>query len=272
MFHIKGIFSLVINENQRLDYLSQLGVVSWMPRQPLSGAKPSEIFYHEAPKKAFPLSLLRPRTDGETEGTAPKKNVSSNTAESVAAVTEPASVLSRASNPPNIKTSTKSDATEAAMDALAAQDRVNRVPEHLQLAFIRQQGNRPLIVSHFGDRGDSEYSFLPLSQSMLQFMGFSEPLVSLPFVWPLAGRSPVCREQEFVQVFRALLGGARLGCQANQECWWFGDLPELIAESENLLNITLHHPCSLTGVMTSGKEKQAVLYQLLALKNKAQPE
>jgi len=263
----------VINENQRLDYLNQLGVVSWMPRQPLSGAKPSEIFYHEAPKKASPLSLLRPRTDGETEGSTPKKPVSSSTTESVAAVTEPASVLSRASNnPPHIKTSTKSDTTGAAMDALAAKGRVNRVPEHLQLAFIRQQGNRPLIVSHFGDRGDSEYSFVPLSQSMLQFMGFNEPLVSLPFVWPLAGMPPVCREQEFVQVFRALLGGARLGCQANQECWWFGDLPELIAESDNLLNITLHHPCSLTGVMASGKEKQAVLYQLLALKNKAQPE
>ncbi len=36
-----------MNEAQRVAYLEQLGVVSWMPRQPLPGALPSEYFVCE---------------------------------------------------------------------------------------------------------------------------------------------------------------------------------------------------------------------------------
>ena len=254
----------VINENQRLDYLNQLGVVSWMPRQPLPGARPSEYFYHEAPKQESPLARLRPRQ--EEHG-----------ADETVPVSQPSSVSMPSPNKPAIELAKPSETggqpsadTPVPMDAVAGAEgsnaTVNRVPEHLQLVFIRQQGNRPLIVSHFGEHGDSDQLFLPLAQSMLHLVGFSEPLVSMPFSWPLTGMPAVCREQEFVQIFRALLGGARLGCQPNQECWWFGDLPELIAESDGLLNITLHHPASLTQVMTQASEKRQLLYRLLERK------
>lgn len=252
----------MINENQRLDYLHQLGVVSWMPRQPLPGARPSEYFYHEAPRQDSPLSRLRQRSDVPQTEVAQRSGVRAEPPEipsgQPAATSGPAQAAAR---PPQADV-----LAEDPMDAVADHSRVNRVPEHLQLAFIRQQGDRPLIVSHFGEQGDSEQLFLPMVQSMLQLCGYPEPLISLPFVWPLAGMPAACREQEFVQVFQALLGGARLGCQPQQTCWWFGELPELIAESEGLLNIELHHPVSLTRVMSRADEKRALLYRLLDLK------
>jgi len=269
----------VLNENQRLDYLHQLGVVSWMPRQPLPGARPSVYFYHEGPKNTSPLDRLRPRKDAAPEPSsagvhpAGAEAATSGTPTAVSIPTRnkgerpTIQVGAETSASAENQASQISDAPDP-MDALAASSasQVNRVPERLQLVFIRQQGDRPLIVSHFGEHGDSEQLFLPFAQSILQQVGFTEPVVSLPFVWPLAGMPAVCREQEFVQVFRALLGGARLGCKANQECWWFGDLPELIAESEGLLNITLHHPISLTGVMTQADDKRQLLYRLLERK------
>lgn len=277
----------MLNENQRLDYLHQLGVVSWMPRQPLPGARPSVYFYHEGPKQVSPLDRLRPRTDVQAD------SIQAGASQATATMPSAVSMPSRdRREPPAIQVAADTDAGTSAntgagadtgnrpaapnapsetaespdpMDALAAASagKVNRVPERLQLVFIRQQGDRPLIVSHFGEHGDSEQLFLPFAQSMLQLVGFNESLVSLPFVWPLAGMPAVCREQEFVQVFRALLGGARLGCKPNQECWWFGELPELIAESEGLLNITLHHPMSLTDVMKQADGKRELLYRLL---------
>lgn len=272
----------MLNENQRLDYLHQLGVVSWMPRQPLPGARPSVYFYHEGPKQVSPLDRLRPRANLQAD------SIPSGAPQVAAEMPSAVSIPSRdRREPPAIQvgaaaetspqtrsqTSPQSAPNEPAespdpMDALAAVSagKVNRVPEHLQLVFIRQQGDRPLIVSHFGEHGDSEQLFLPFAQSMLHLVGFNESLVSMPFVWPLAGMPAVCREQEFVQVFRALLGGARLGCKPNQECWWFGELPDLIAESQDLLNITLHHPVSLTGVMRQADEKRQLLYHLLERK------
>lgn len=276
----------MLNENQRLDYLHQLGVVSWMPRQPLPGARPSVYFYHEGPKQVSPLDRLRPRANLQAD------SVPAGTPQAAAEMPSAVSIPSRErSEPPAIQVGAAAETSPQArsqtspltkptgapnepaespdpMDALAAVSagKVNRVPEHLQLVFIRQQGDRPLIVSHFGEHGDSEQLFLPFAQSMLQLVGFNESLVSMPFVWPLAGMPAVCREQEFVQVFRALLGGARLGCKPNQECWWFGELPELIAESQGLLNITLHHPVSLTGVMRQADEKRQLLYRLLERK------
>lgn len=276
----------MLNENQRLDYLHQLGVVSWMPRQPLPGARPSVYFYHEGPKQVSPLDRLRPRTDAQADSTPPRapqtavKMPSAVNIPSRDRIEPPAiqvgaphtgsdSVIASGTDAhkmvkSSVEVSESQDPMESLTEASAGQ--VNRVPEYLQLVFIRQQGDRPLIVSHFGEHGDSEQLFLPFAQSMLQLVGFNEPLVSLPFVWPLAGMPAVCREQEFVQVFRALLGGARLGCKPNQECWWFGELPELIAESEGLLNITLHQSASLTYVMSRADEKRQLLYRLLERK------
>ncbi len=268
----------MLNENQRLDYLHQLGVVSWMPRQPLPGARPSVYFYHEGPKQTSPLDRLRPRKDVPPEPSSAVKPAGAEVTTSGAPAVASTPSLNNSERPAvQVGAETPASAEHQAsqvsnapdpMDALAAKsaDQVNRVPERLQLVFIRQQGDRPLIVSHFGEHGDSEQLFLPFAQSILQLVGFNEPVVSLPFVWPLAGMPAVCREQEFVQVFRALLGGARLGCKAGQECWWFGDLPELIAESEGLLNITLHHPMSLTDVMTQAEGKRQLLYRLLERK------
>ncbi len=284
----------MLNENQRLDYLHQLCVVSWMPRQPLPGARPSVYFYHEGPKQVSPLDRLRPRANLQADSIpsgAPQAAAEMPSSVSIPSRDrrEPPAIQVGAGTSANTGANTGAGANTAAnngnrtaaqnapsettespdpMDALAAVSagKVNRVPEHLQLVFIRQQGDRPLIVSHFGEHGDSEQLFLPFAQSMLHLVGFDESLVSMPFVWPLAGMPAVCREQEFVQVFRALLGGARLGCKPNQECWWFGELPELIAESQDLLNITLHHPVSLTGVMRQADEKRQLLYHLLERK------
>lgn len=258
----------MMNENHRLDYLAQLGVVSWMPRQPLPGAKPSDYFYHAAPEKSSPLARLQqggavPGSSGHLSVTPAVQPGQKSPDQAVLAQTQAQAVIVSGQGRPAVSAqSTEHDP----MADLADEPRVNRVPDYLQLAFIRQQGDRPLIVSHFGEHGDSEQAFLPFIQSLLQFVAYPEPLVSLPFVWPLAGMPPVCREQEFVQVFRALVGGARLGCQPNQKCWWFGDLPELIAESDNLLNISLHYPKSLTHIMTSATDKRALLHQLIALK------
>ncbi|WP_417595675.1 hypothetical protein [Oceanospirillum sp.] len=267
----------MLNENQRLDYLHQLGVVSWMPRQSLPGARPSVYFYHEGPKQTSPLDRLRPGKGNSAESSPSGHAVDSASTGIPSAVSMPfrnngegptvqvgAETLATAEH----QTSQTSDAPDP-MGALAASSagQVNRVPDRLQLVFIRQQGDRPLIVSHFGEHGDSEQLFLPFAQSILQLIGFNEPVVSLPFVWPLAGMPAVCREQEFVQVFQALVKGARLGCKPNQECWWFGGLPELIAESEGLLNITLHHPMSLTDVMRQADGKRQLLYSLLERKH-----
>ncbi|OOV87170.1 hypothetical protein [Oceanospirillum linum] len=272
----------MLNENQRLDYLHQLGVVSWMPRQPLSGARPSAYFYHEVPKQTSPLDRLRPGKEISPESMPSARSMDSASTGIPSAVSVPSR---NKAEPPVIQVGTHGEADAPAqpdrqntasgkagsqdpMDALAAPaGKVNRVPERLQLVFIRQQGDRPLIVSHFGEHGDSEQLFLPFAQSILHLVGFKESVVSLPFVWPLAGMPAVCREQEFVQVFQALVKGARLGCKPNQECWWFGDLPELIAESEGLLNITLHHPMSLTDVMRQADGKRQLLYRLLERKH-----
>jgi len=274
-FPAKGSSNLVMNENQWLNYLHQLAIVSWMPRQPLPGAKPSELFYHEAPKKESLISQLRTRDDADDTATS-----ALHRPEPAGASAKPPEGAGSSHETESISFQKGTGATDNAdgpigadpMDAVADKAKINRVPERLQLAFIRQQGNRPLIVSHFGEYGDAEQAFLPLCQSMLGFVGFSEPLVSMPFVWPLAGMPPACREQEFVEVFRALLGGARLGCRLGQGCWWFGGLSELVADSDRLLILTLYLPCSLTDVMNKAEEKQAVLYRLLQLNHKARTE
>lgn len=235
------------NENLRLDYLNRLGVVSWMPRQPLPGARPSEFFYHEGAEAARrPLRVqAEPASEPVTASAAPVRPAP-------AAATRPA----EAEQPVP-----EHDSADP-MAALEHSEQVNRVPESLQLMFIRPQSSGPLIVSHFGEQGDAGEAFLPFVQSLLQFTGCTAPLVSLPFVWPLTGMPGACREQEFIDIFEALLSGARLGCPPGQECWWFGDLPQLLAESE-CFTLGLHYPASLTEVLNQPGHKPRLLKQLI---------
>ncbi len=244
-----------MNEALRVDYLEQLGVVSWMPRQPLPGALPSEFF---TPEVIVPntgeISVETCLTEGVLE--APVHGQINNTeAHSVS----PSSPIAQsmglgADNTAEI---------EGVEPEEVPINGVNRVPAQLRLGLIRTSG--PLIISNITAQDWPDHQVLPLVNNMLHFMQLPAYQSSLPFEWPFPGAASDCSESEFLSVLKALLSGARLQCRPGQSCWWFGELPDVIKES-GLLQVELHHSASLVTLLQQPVGKAQLLHQLLQIK------
>lgn len=258
-----------MNEAQRVAYLEQLGVVSWMPRQPLPGALPSEYFVYEehtrpADGEAAVMSAVA-ALDGSAilggEQTAGQPHIdtvgqAASPADSFLATDSAAKV-----NRPAIF---GDDSSEQAEPAPVVVDSA-RVPEQLRLGLIRTADQGPLLICNITGQDWPEHQVMPLVGQILHFMQQPASQICLPFEWPFPGTRTKCSEQEFLAVFKALLSGARLQCKLGQKCWWFGELPELIQESR-LLQIELHHSLSLVQILDQPGAKAQLLEQLITIR------
>ena len=256
-----------MNEAQRVAYLEQLGVVSWMPRQPLPGALPSEYFVCEestppADAESALMSAVAAMDGGDALG---HDQTQSETV--VGQATSPVDSFLSGDSPARVNRPAifgDSESTEQAEPAPVVVDSA-RVPERLRLGLIRTADQGPLLICNITGQDWPEHQVMPLVGQILHFMQQPASQICLPFEWPFPGTSAKCSEQEFLSVFKALLSGARLQCQPGQKCWWFGELPELIQQGD-LLQIELHHPQSLVQLLGHPAGKAQLLQQLLTIK------
>lgn len=257
-----------MNEAQRVTYLEQLGVVSWMPRQPLPGALPSEYFECEESS---------PPVDAESEVMSAVAAMESNAVlggEPGQGQAQAGSGVGQASSPVSSFLSGDSPAkvtrpgifgdNDAQVEPAPVVD-FARVPEQLRLGLIRTADQGPLLICNITGQDWPEHQVMPMVGQMLHFMQQPASQICLPFEWPFPGTSAKCSEQEFLAVFKALLSGARLQCPPGQRCWWFGELPELIQQGGGL-QIELHHPLSLVQLLGQPVAKAQLLQQLLTIK------
>ncbi|OPX56313.1 hypothetical protein SAMN02745127_00582 [Oceanospirillum multiglobuliferum] len=251
-----------MNEALRLHYLEQLGVTSWMPRLPLVGALPSEYVELELPIEPSLATHHghHPQIQAQSQAVAQPKPIvglSPETDQSVQAPSPIAAVLNRTT------------VGSASLIELAQEEKAlsSRVPQRLRLGLVRLPEPAPLIIANITDEQWPEHQIMPLLASALRFMGLPENGWSMPFEWPFRSNTGSVSDEAFLMILHSLLTGARLQCQSHQPCWWFGDLPELIAQDHQLLNIQLHHPISVNQLLHNGQHKMALLQQLITLKN-----
>lgn len=261
-----------MNEAQRVAYLEQLGVVSWMPRQPLPGALPSEYFVCEESTpptdgESAVMSAVAALGSGADPGSAQSEGHVQSQTGSVGQATSPVDSFLSGDSPAKVNRpsifgdSESSEQTDPAPVIVTSA----RVPERLRLGLIRTTDQGPLLICNITGQDWPEHQVMPLVGQILHFMQQPASQICLPFEWPFPGTNAKCSEKEFLSVFKALLSGARLQCQPGQKCWWFGELPELIQQGD-LLQIELHHTQSLVQLLGHPTDKAQLLQQLLTIK------
>lgn len=238
-----------MNETLRVDYLQQMGVVSWMPRMPLPGALPSR--YTE----------IAPEPEPDT----PAHSLVSALDSSLGAVTnEPLETAISESSARHPAPADEVDSSTTAPAPVA--EAASAVPERLRLGMIQTADNGPLVICNITDQGWPDHQVFPLVNQMMYFLQSPPATVGMAFDWPFPGTDTHCTNEEFLGVLRALLSGARLQCPPGQCCWWFGDIPDLIADSE-LLTLQMHFPLSLTDILSQPARKVELLRYLLNWKS-----
>ena len=260
-----------MNEAQRVAYLEQLGVVSWMPRQPLPGALASEYFVCEesippVEGEAAVMSAVAALDSSAALGGIQGAVQSQSHTGMVGQATSP--VDSFLSGDASTKVNRPAIFDGASSEQVAPAPVIvdsSRVPDQLRLGLIRTADQGPLLICNITGQDWPEHKVMPMVGQMLHFMQQPASQICLPFEWPFPGSSAKCSEQEFLAVLKALLSGARLQCQPGQRCWWFGELPELIQQG-GLLQIELHYPLSLVQLLEQPEAKAQLLQQLLTIK------
>lgn len=251
-----------MNEALRLHYLEQLDVTSWMPRMPLAGALPSEFI--ECESLAAPTltshQVQHPQVQAQSQILAqpnPIVGFSTDVDQSVSAPSPIAAVLNKTavSSEPPIEPAQEEQALSSS------------VPQRLRLGLVRLPEPAPLIIANITDEQWPEHQIMPLLASALRFMELPENGWSMPFEWPFRSNTESVSDEAFLLILHSLFTGARLQCKPQQPCWWFGDLPELIAQDQQLLNIQLHHPISVNQLLHHAQHKTALLQQLITLKH-----
>lgn len=241
-----------MNEALRVDYLQQMGVVSWMPRMPLPGALPSTYYQPEPAPEALPAEPLSVDT------------LPSDTASYLDSSAAP-----DAGGQPAIPGGAEPEVAQISSDT-TVDNPVAQVPEKLRLGLIQTHLQGPLIICNITDQGWPDHQVLPMVNQIMGYLRQPLPSIGMAFDWPFPGTTAEATPEEFLRVLKALLSGARLQCPPGQACWWFGELPELLAESE-LLEISLHYPDSLTELLTQPGKKARLLRYLLHWQSQQSP-
>ncbi|MBB1488806.1 hypothetical protein [Oceanospirillum sediminis] len=241
-----------MNEALRVDYLQQMGVVSWMPRMPLPGALPSTYYQPEPATEALPAEPL-------SVDTLPSDSVPSPNS----------SVASEVRGQSAISGRVESEMAQVPSDT-GGDNTAVQVPDKLRLGLIQTHLQGPLIICNITDQSWPDHQVLPMVNQIMGYLRQPLPSIGMAFDWPFPGTTAEATPEEFLKVLKALLSGARLQCPPGQACWWFGELPELLAESE-LLEISLHYPDSLTALLTQPGKKVHLLRYLLHWQSQQSP-